>query len=265
LTSSLDGKATRDEALPSAIGSMWRLVALGYRSEPRLLVYSFGLTLLAALPDALLALWIALLGKGAVDGDRTLLLVAAAGLGLSATATWFLRTVSTRVSRTFRDKVTVALEAHVAKLQASVATIEHHERPDYLDRLSVLREQVFVLDHMYLSLFTTCGWILRLGVTVVLLAAIDPVLVLLALFAAPTVLTSSWRPGVERAVEERGAPSARLARHLFVTTTTAPPGKELRVTGTGRQLADRRREAWEGWHRPIARARWASAAWHTAA
>src|SRR5262245_34618918 len=261
----LDGRATPDKDLPSGLGSMWRLVKLGYRSEPRLLLYSFVLTLLAALPDALLAVWIALLGKGVVEGDRTLLMVAAAGLALSATATWFLRIVSTRVSRTFRDKVTVALEAHVARLQASVATIEHHERPEYLDRLSVLREQVFVLDHMYMSLFTTCGWILRLGVTVVLLAAIDPVLVLLALFAAPTVLTSSWRPGVERAVEERGAPSARLARHLFVTTTTAPPGKEVRVTGTGPALAARRREAWEGWHRPIARARWASAAWSTVA
>ena len=261
----LDGRATPDKELPSGLGSMWRLVKLGYRSEPRLLLYSFLLTLLAALPDALLAVWIALLGKGVVEGDRTLLMVAAAGLALSATATWFLRIVSTRVSRTFRDKVTVALEAHVARLQASVATIEHHERPEYLDRLSVLREQVFVLDHMYMSLFTTCGWILRLGVTVVLLATIDPVLVLLALFAAPTVLTSSWRPGVERAVEERGAPSARLARHLFVTTTTAPPGKEVRVTGTGPTLAARRREAWEGWHRPIARARWASAAWHTLA
>ncbi len=261
----LDGRATPDKELPSGLGSMWRLVKLGYRSEPRLLLYSFLLTLLAALPDALLAVWIALLGKGVVEGDRTLLMVAAAGLALSATATWFLRIVSTRVSRTFRDKVTVALEAHVARLQASVATIEHHERPEYLDRLSVLREQVFVLDHMYMSLFTTCGWILRLGVTIVLLATIDPVLVLLALFAAPTVLTSSWRPGVERAVEERGAPSARLARHLFVTTTTAPPGKEVRVTGTGPALAARRRDAWEGWHRPIARARWASAAWHTLA
>src|SRR5499426_2052585 len=187
MTSSLDGKATRDEALPSAIGSMWRLVVLGYRSEPRLLTYSFGLTLLAALPDALLALWIALLGKGVVEGDRTLLLVAAAGLALSATATWFLRIVSTRVSRTFRDKVTVALEAHVARLQASVATIEHHERPEYLDRLSVLRNQVFVLDHMYMSLFTTCGWILRLGVTVALLVSIHPALALLAVFALPTV------------------------------------------------------------------------------
>src|SRR4030095_3911142 len=133
-----------------------------------------------ACPDALLALWLALLGQGVLEHRRDLLLVAATGLGLSATATWFLRTVSTRVQRHSRDKVTIALEAHVARLQASVATIAHHERPDYLDRLSVLREQVFVLDHMYMSLFSTCGWILRLGVTVALLVSIHPALALLA-------------------------------------------------------------------------------------
>ena len=92
---------------------------------------------------------------------------------MSAAATWFLRTVSTRVQRRFRDKVTIALESHVARLQASVATIAHQERPEYLDRLSVLRDQVFVLDHMYMSLFSTCGWILRLGVTIGA-AGVDP-------------------------------------------------------------------------------------------
>ena len=90
---------------------------------------------------------------------------AAVGLAVSATATWFLRTVSTRVQRRFRDKVTIALESHVARLQASVATIAHQERPEYLDRLAMLRDQVFVLDHMYMSVFSTLGWILRLGVT----------------------------------------------------------------------------------------------------
>ncbi len=119
-------------------------------------------------------------------------------LGVSAAATWFLRTISTRVQRGFRDKVTIALESHVAQLQATVTTIAHQERPDYLDRLSVLRNQVFVLDHMYMSLFSTCGWILRLGVTIVLLMSIHPALILLAAFALPTVLTSTWRPAVER-------------------------------------------------------------------
>src|SRR5262245_42012924 len=158
--------------LPPGLSSMWRLCKLGYQHEPWLLVSAFVLALLAALPDALLALWLKLLGDGALAGDRGLLLTAATGLGVSAAATWFLRTISTRVQRRFRDKVTIALESHVARLQASVATIAHQERPDYLDRLAVLRDQVFVLDHMYMSLFSTCGWILRLIVTIILLMSI---------------------------------------------------------------------------------------------
>src|SRR5881394_118150 len=193
--------------LPPALSSMWRLCKLGYRHEPRLMVVAFILSQLSALPDALLALWLMLLGKGVLEHRPGLLRVAAIGLAVSATGTWFLRTVSTRVQRQFRDKVTIALESHVARLQASVATIAHHERPDYLDRLAVLRDQVFVLDHMYMSVFTTCGWILRLVVTVLLLASISPWLVLLAAFALPTVLTSAWRPGVERDANERGAQS----------------------------------------------------------
>jgi len=152
--------------LPPALSSMWWLCKLGYRHEPRLMLAAFVLSQLSALPDALLAVWLMLLGAGVLENRSGLVLAAAIGLGVSAAATWFLRTVSTRVQRRFRDRVTIALESHVARLQASVATIAHHERPEYLDRLAMLRNQVFVLDHMYMSLFSTCGWILRLAVTV---------------------------------------------------------------------------------------------------
>jgi ATP-binding cassette subfamily B protein len=226
---------------------------------------AFVLSQLAALPDALLALWLMLLGQGVLEGRPGLVQAAAIGLGLSAAATWLLRTVSTRVQRRFRDKVTIALESHVARLQASVATVAHHERPDYLDRLAMLRDQVFVLDHMYMSLFATCGWILRLVVTIALLMSIHPALLLLAVFALPTVLASTWRPAVERIAQERGAQASRLARHLFTMATTAPPGKEVRVTGIGDRLAAARRAAWERWYGPVAAARWGSAVWHTLA
>lgn len=253
------------DALPPALPSMWRALKLGYRHQPWLMAVAFAIALLAALPDALLALWLKLLGEGVLRPDRRLLLLSALGLGLSAVATWFLTTVSTRVQRRFRDKVTVALESHVARLQASVATIAHQERPEYLDRLSVLRDQVFVLDHMYMSLFSTCAWVLRLVVVVALMMSIHPALALLAVFALPTVLTSAWRPAVERAAEERGAQSARLARHLFTTATTAAAGKEVRVTRIGERLARERRAAWERWYGPVAAARRGSAAWHTLA
>ena len=251
--------------LPPALSSMWRALKLGYDHEPALLAAAFVLALLASLPDALMALWLKLAGEGVLEHDRGLLRIAAVGLGVSATATWFLRTVSTRVQRHFRDKVTIALESHVARLQASVVTIAHQERPDYLDRLSLLRDHVFVLDHMYMSVFSTCGWILRLGVTVSLLVSIHPALALLALFALPTVATSSWRPAVERAAQEQGAQSDRLAKHLFVTATTAPPGKEVRVIGIGERLHDGRRRAWEGWYGPVSAARRGSAMWHALA
>ncbi len=253
------------DALPPGLQSMWRLCKLGYRYEPRLMLVAFVLSMLAAVPDALLALWLKLLGNGVLQHDSRLVYGAAFGLAASACATWFLRIVSIRLQRRFRDKVTIALQSHVARLQASVHTIAHHERPEYLDRLAVLRDQVFVLDHMYMSIFSTLGWILRLVITAVLLMSVSPWLVLLAAFALPTVLTSSWRPAVERLAQERGAPAQRLARHLFTTATTAPPGKEVRVTRIADRLASERRAAWERWYAPVSAARNTSAWWHAIA
>ncbi len=258
-----DLKARNDmiPELPAAWPAMWRAMKRGYQAEPGLISIAFGLSLLSALPDALIALWLKFIADGILGDDRTLVIIAALGLAMSAAATWFLRVFSDRTQRRFRDRVTIALEAHVARLQASVATVAHQEHPEILDRLSVLRDQVFVLDHMYMSLFSTCGWILRLGVTIALLMSIHPALALLAAFAIPTVLTASWRPAVERDAEERGAPFNRMARHLFTTATTQAPGKEVRVTGIGDLLVRRRRAAWEQYFGPIESARLATALW----
>ena len=84
------------DPLPPALSSMWRLCKLGYRHEPRLMVVAFALSQLAALPDALLALWLMLLGNGF---SSTILRVRAAiGLGLSAAATTVSSAQSARVS-----------------------------------------------------------------------------------------------------------------------------------------------------------------------
>ena len=264
-TETISGSTTLPiDDVPPAMASMWRALKRGYQAEPLLLSVAFGLTLLAALPDALLALWLKFLVDGVLENDRDVIVFAAVGMGVTVAATWFLRVISDRTQRRFRDQVTIALESHVAHLQASVSTVEHHERPEYLDRLSVLRDQVYVLDHMYMSLFTTCGWILRLGVTLMLLTSVHPALSLLVIFALPTVLSSVWRPAVERQIEEQGAAANRLARHLFEMATTAPAGKEVRVLQIGEDLVQQRRTAWQRWYEPVARARWVTAVWNTA-
>ena len=79
-----EGGGAMSTKLPPALPSMWRLCKLGYRHEPRLMTAAFVLSLLGALPDALLALWLMLLGKGVLERSLPLVLTASIGLGLSA-------------------------------------------------------------------------------------------------------------------------------------------------------------------------------------
>src|SRR3989442_1034432 len=105
--------------LPPALPAMWRALKRGYEDAPLLLSVAFGLALLAALPDALLAVWFRLLADGVLGGRRGLALAAAAGLGVSAAATWVLRVVSERTQRRVPDQVTIALEALVGERRAA--------------------------------------------------------------------------------------------------------------------------------------------------
>ncbi len=251
--------------LPGRLRSLWRTFRLGAHAEPGLLAWSLFLALLMMVPDALLAVWLKVFVDGIVAHDGAKIGVAAGATAASVTLTWYLSVASQRVQRKFRDRIAMVMEGHVAELQASVPTIEHHERPDYLDRLAMLRNQVFTLDHMFMSLFSTLGWILRLVVTGILLASVHPALALLLLGAAPAFAVSTWRPGVERVVEERAIHHSRLARHLFTLGTTAPPGKEIRVTGTQQWLVEAHDAEFDAWYRPIARTRVATALWQCAA
>ena len=254
---------TQDEAgpLPPALSSMVRVVRLGYRAEPRLLWTSLAMTTLEALPDVLVGLWLALLTDGLVHHHRTSLLIGAFGLAASATLMWALSVTLDRTTRRLGDRLNIMFQGYVARLQAEVATVEHHERPAYLDRIAVLRTGVFALDHLFRSMFTMVGWLLRLAFVCVLLAAIDPTLLLLLPCAVPLLLVAVWRPQVEKRTEERVSAHGRLGRHLFTVATSPPPGKEVRVAGNQADLAARRRTAWGAWFGPLRSTQLASAAW----
>src|SRR5580698_8366226 len=88
--------------LPPALRSMWRLCLLGFRYEPALMGVSFTLALVAAVPDALMAVWFKLLGEGLLEHKPGLLRFAVVALAVSAVASWLLATVSARIQRRLR-------------------------------------------------------------------------------------------------------------------------------------------------------------------
>jgi len=85
--SSNNGMPRAFSSMPRALPSMWRALKRGYQAEPGLLIVAFGLALMAAAPDALMALWLKFLADGVLGGKRGVALAAALGhSAASATA-----------------------------------------------------------------------------------------------------------------------------------------------------------------------------------
>ena len=254
--------------LPNQRRAVLHILRLGFRFEPALLWISFATTLAGAVPDALVALWLGLIAKGLAhprNPDRTLLVIAGCGMGFSCVGGWVLRSGSDRLHQRFRQRLGVALETHVARLQATTVGIEQHERPEVLDRLAMLRDQVFTLDHIFLSVFGIFGIVIRLVVVMGILASVHPAMFFLGLAALPPVVVAA---GVGRKVStvwEGEAANRRLARHLFVLGTEAPSAKELRVGGALDAVAADRAAAWDAFQVPVRRMRIRSGLAQTAA
>jgi ATP-binding cassette subfamily B protein len=255
----------RNDRLPPAGTALFRSLRAGYRTSPGLITVAFFTTIAAAAPDALFAVALAALVKGVTTGDTGHSAWAVLFVGVLVTASWLMNVVSDRINRRFADRAAVVLESHVARLQSSVVTIEHHERPDYLDRLSVLRDHADALSMLYSQLFDTIGTIVRLALTLALLMSVNPWFGLLGLAAIPGVLVAHWRSAVEKVAEEGGARHERRARHLFSLGTSAAFGNEIRVAGVQDWLRDQQWAAWTQRYGPLARTRWFSAAWRSAA
>ena len=265
VTTTGTGASDTMDQLPGALPTLWRSMRLAYEAEPKLILLSLGMAMLQALPDSLFAVWLMLLADGVAHGSTARIVTGCVGLAGSAVGSWLLMTLASRVQRTFRMRVGASLETHVARLQARVPTIEHQERPDYLDRLSVLKEQVWQLDHMYLALFDLLGAAVRLAITLGLVVSVHPAMGLLLVFALPTVWVSARRSAVTQRGTEEVAPHERRHRHMFVLGTTQSPAKEVRLARIGEDLVRRRRAAWEAWYAPLARTRWHTAFWQAAA
>lgn len=234
--------------LPKPWPSMRFLLRLGFRYQPALLWISLGITVAAAVPDALFALWIGILARALQtpgSPDRAQLILAGVGLGFSCVGGWLLRAGGDRLHLRFRQRLAVALETHVARLQATTPGIEHHERHEMLDRLAMLRDQVFTLDHVFLSIFSGLAVLLRLVVVMGVLATVRPGMLLLGLAAIPPVWASARRGKAESKVWEGAASQRRLARHLFVLGVDAGSAKELRVAGATGTMAGARARAWD--------------------
>jgi ATP-binding cassette subfamily B protein len=254
-----------DHPLPPSWKSLARTLRLGWAASPGLIAVAFATTVGAALPDVLIAAALAMLADAVSSGHRTGVVTASLLLGALAVMSWLLRVLSERANRRFADRAAVFMEAHVVRLQSGIPSLEHHERPAYVNRVQLVRDHADTLSEVYQYLFQAVGAALRLVLTMALLMTVHPLLGLLGLFAVPTAVVSHWRGGVEHTLEEGLGHHERLARHFFLLGTKASPGRELRVAGARERVRTGRHRAWAARHQAMSRVRWTTTAWQAAA
>lgn len=244
--------------LPGATASLTRSLRFAVKHQPLYL----GLAVLATAATVLPELVLVLVYRVLVDESRPSwrdAAIACVVLAVVGVAQWLTGLVSQRMQLKFGDRLTVQLESHVAQLQTQAPTLEHHERNAMVNRLAVLRDQVFGLGHLYMSLLSTTAAVLRLAVVLGLLASVSPAFVLLGLFAGPPVWVAGRLSERRQRVQEDAAEFERRSRHCLNLTCDPNTAKELRVSATGDVLVERHREARDKWERAVSRARWISA------
>jgi ATP-binding cassette subfamily B protein len=203
------------------------------------------LSVVAALVGVLGAYWLKWIVDAAVAGDEGRAAVGAVALGCSAGLALLARASVTHMQFPLGENTGLYLDRRIVSLVGGIATVEHHERPDYLDRLEVLRREMPVLAFAGMNTAGALALLMQVVATGALLLSLNPLLLAVPLFAVPSL----WAGGTAERIRQRAldatADRSRRARHLFELATSSQPAKELRVFGLGDELLRRHQRDWE--------------------
>jgi len=215
---------------------------------------------------ALLPFWLKLLVDGVVRAQWRAAFAGVGGIALLKTLTWLGEGFGTRLRLTLLERVGFEFDRQIVRLTSGLPGIEHNERPDYQDRLQLLRDAQGALGNGANDLVNFLNYGVVRGVTaLVILASVHPVLISLALFGLPLAWTEARAQRLIEVAELKSIPPRRLARHLHDLTLEAGAGKELRLFRLEDEVMWRQRAAWLAGERARVGAQWRVAAERSAA
>ncbi|GAA2868631.1 ABC transporter permease [Actinoplanes cyaneus] len=234
------------------IGS-WRLLAISWRADRRKTLAATGLMVAGTVGGPLLALMLGLMTDAVISGHVT----AAVWYGIAVAALAVVSLTFAHFAHIFYTELAELAELEVVRdlilLTNGSEGIEHQERAEYADELTVLHRESRGLIGALESLFGILGLVLAVVFTAFLLAALNPVLLLLPIAAVPPLLCGRWAESrIDRAKTDTATPT-RIALNLFRLSTSARFAGELRVFRLRDELRRRHLREWERASRGLVR------------
>lgn len=149
------------------------------------------------------------------------------------------------------ESAQISLEAELMSLANGSAGLEHHDRPDCADTFELLKKEIARIGAGFTGLFNVLALLISISVTGVLLAQVNPLLLLLPIAAIPPIWTGQHSQRVlQRSREETGS-AARQAEHLFHLATEVGPAKELRIFRLQSEMLRRHTVLWDDMGRKL--------------
>ncbi|HET7229716.1 MAG TPA: ABC transporter ATP-binding protein [Longimicrobium sp.] len=214
------------------------LVATAWRTDP---LRSAGLLLepIGYLRFPLFAWFLKLLIEGAMRHDARLLGISVAGIVGTRVFGFMGSWVGASIRIRLTEAVGFALDREITRLVSGLPGLEHHERPDYQDRLELLRQQQGVLGGSLNTLIVTANTVVAGVGTLAALALVSPWLLLVVPFALPALPIAATQQRWQKEVEDRVAEPSRRSRHLRALTVDRNAGMEMRVFGLQHEILAR--------------------------
>ncbi|HEX7168779.1 MAG TPA: ABC transporter ATP-binding protein [Acidimicrobiales bacterium] len=142
------------------------------------------------------------------------------------------------------ERASHAVDQELMDLASAAAGLEHFERPEYADRVELLRGARRALGQLTDSVLWNVASLVQLGTTIALLARAHPALSLLPLFAVPALVGAQRMAWRAQKLQEDLAERGRTRVHLFKTALSPAAGKELRVFGLRDTFVRKYDELW---------------------
>lgn len=201
---------------------------------------------------ALLQPWsLALFIAGATTGDPQRMIIASAAFiaQVAVSRVLFMIGISSRINQ--MERVGATFAAEIARITATIPTVDHLDDPRYLDQLQLLRERSGAIGLAVNTMLNQLSSVVGVIGVLALATSADPRMLLVALAGVPTVLAgpivARWRGRAEAASAEPG----RLARALLRLGIDPEHFGEIRVFRLADGLRSRLLAASRAWRRPM--------------
>jgi ATP-binding cassette subfamily B protein len=205
------------------------MFGFAWAADRRRCVLTLVLHAAVAVVGSLFAVWLKLLIDAVTGHHLAEAELATSAIAVSVAALAGLDYAVSRVQMTLNDHAHHLIERRLLEVVGRTPTLEIHETPAHLMQLELLEDDSWAFGNVIPALVNAAETLLRIVITIVLLAAVDPVLLLLPLFGLPSLLLSGRASGLYNRGNELAADPLRRGASLFHLVTGSAAAKEIRL------------------------------------